>query len=43
MWEELICQMQYVKIAVIRLKNADVHARIVAKPYTVTAVLEQNR
>jgi hypothetical protein len=40
MWEELICQMQHVKIAVIRLKNADVHARIVARPQTVTAALE---
>jgi len=35
--------MQYVKIAVIRLKNADVRARIAVKPYTVTAVLEPNR
>ena len=43
MWEELICQMQYVKIAVIHLKTTDVHARIVARPYTVTAALEQNR
>lgn len=43
MWEELSCQMQYVKIAVIRLKNADVHVRILARPHTVTAALEQNR
>jgi hypothetical protein len=35
--------MQCVKIAVIRLKTADVHAHIVARPYTVIAALEQNR
>jgi tryptophan-rich sensory protein len=37
LWEELFCQMQYVKIAVIRSKIAVVHAHIAVRPHTAAA------